>query len=59
MVISYIHHKSDYRQYCHVGNMAQHCRLGLLQDSDIAGDFDDSKSTSGETSFRPDILSGQ
>ena len=46
-MISYIHHTSDYRQYCHVGNTAQHCRLGLFQDSDFAGDFEDSKSTSG------------
>ena len=45
--ISYIHHTSDYRQYCHVGNTAQHCRLGLFQDSDFAGDFEDSQSTSG------------
>ena len=45
-VISYIHHTSDRRQYCHVGTAAQHCRLGLLQDSDFAGDLDDSKSTS-------------
>ena len=28
-LISYIHHTSDYRQYCHVGNTAQQCRLGL------------------------------
>ena len=46
-LISYIHHTSDYRQYCHVGNAAQHCRLGLFQDSDFAGDLEDSKSTSG------------
>ena len=26
---------------------AQHCRLGFLQDSDFAGDLEDSKSTSG------------
>ena len=26
-LISYIHHTQDYRQYCHVGNTAQHCRL--------------------------------
>ena len=32
---------------CHVGNTAQHCRLGLFQDSDFPGDFEDSKSTSG------------
>ena len=42
---SYIHHLSDYRQHCHVGNTAQHCRLGLFQDSDFAGDLEDSKST--------------
>ena len=28
-------------------NTAQHCRLGLFQDSDFAGDLEDSKSTSG------------
>ena len=42
-LISYIHHTNDYRQYCHGGNTAQHCRLGLFQDSDFAGDFEDSK----------------
>ena len=36
-LISYIHHTSEYRQYCHVGNTAQQCRLGLFQDSDFAG----------------------
>ena len=46
-VISYIHHTQDYRQYCHVGNTAQRCRLGLFQNSDFAGDPEDSKSTSG------------
>ena len=46
-LISHIHHTSDYRQYCHVGNTSQHCRLSLLQDSDFAGDLEDSKSTSG------------
>ena len=45
-LISHIHHTSDHRQYCHVGNTAQHCRLGLFQDSDFAGDFEDSESTS-------------
>ena len=44
--ISYIHHTNDYRQYCHVGYTAQHCRLRLFQDSDFAGDLEDSKSTS-------------
>ena len=46
-LISYIHHTSEYGQYCHVGRTAQQCRLGLLQDSDFAGDLEDSKSTSG------------
>ena len=47
-LISYIHHTCEYRQYCHVVNTAQQCRLGLFQDSDFAGDLEDSKSTSGE-----------
>ena len=46
-LISYIHHTSEYRQYCNVGNTALHCRLGLFQDSDFAGDLEDSKPTSG------------
>ena len=46
-LISYIHFTSDYRQYCHVGNAAQQCRLEPFQDSDFAGDLEDSKSTSG------------
>ena len=48
-LISYIHHTCEYKQYCHVGNTAKQCRLGLFQDSDLAGDLEDSKSTSGET----------
>ena len=48
-LISFIHHHCEYRQYCHVGNTAKQCRLGLFQDSDFAGDLEDSKSTSGET----------
>ena len=48
-LISYIHHTCEYEQYCHVGNTAQQCRLGLFQDSDFAGDLEDSKSTSGGT----------
>ena len=47
--ISYKHHTSKYKQYCHVGNTAKQCRLGLFQDSDFAGDLEDSKSTSGGT----------
>ena len=44
-----IHHTCEYRQCCHVGNTAKQCRLGLFQDSDFAGDLEDSKSTSGGT----------
>ena len=48
-LISHIHHTCDYKQYCHVGNTAKQCRLGLFQDSDFVGDLEDSKSTSGGT----------
>ena len=48
-LISYIHHSREYKQYCHVGNTAKQCRLGLFQDSAFAGDLEDSKSTSGGT----------
>ena len=48
-LILYAHHTSEYKQYCHVGNTAKQCRLGLFQDSDFAGDLEGSKSTSGGT----------
>ena len=48
-LISYVHHTCAYKQYCYVGNTAKQCRLGLFQDSDFAGDLEDSKSTSGGT----------
>ena len=48
-LISYIHHTSEYKRYCYVGNTAKQCRLGLFQYSDFAGDLEDSKSTSGGT----------
>ena len=48
-LISYIHHTCEYKQYGHVGNTTKQCRLGLFQDSDFAGDLEDSKSTSGGT----------
>ena len=48
-LISYIHHTCEYKQYCYVGNTAKQCSLGLFQDSDFAGDLEDSKSTSGGT----------
>ena len=34
-LVYYIHHTNDRRQYCHVGSTAQHCRLGLFQNSNI------------------------
>ena len=46
-LISYIHRTSVFRQYCYVGNTARQCGSGLFQDSDFAGDLEDSKSTSG------------
>ena len=51
-LISYIPHTCAYKQYCEVGNTAKPCRLGLFQDSDFAGDLEDSKSTSGGTFLR-------
>ena len=48
-LICCIHHTCQYKQYCHVWNTAKQCRLGLCQDSDFAGDLEDSKSTSGGT----------
>ena len=48
-LISHIHHTCEYKQYCHVGNTAKQYRLGLFQDSDFAGDLEDSKSKSGGT----------
>ena len=44
---SYIHHTSDIKLNCHVGHTAQHCRVGLFQDTDFASDLEDSKSASG------------
>ena len=41
-LMSYSHYTSNYHQYCHVGNAAQHCRLVLFQDSVFAGDLQDS-----------------
>ena len=48
-LISYIHNTCEYKHYCHVGNTATQCRLGLFHDSDFAGYLEDSKSTSGGT----------
>ena len=46
-LISYIHHTCEDRQFCYVGNTTHHCRQGLFQDSDFAGDLEESKSKSG------------
>ena len=48
-LISFIHQTCEFKQYCYLGNTAKQCRLGLFQDSDFAGDLEDSKSTSGGT----------
>ena len=37
-LISCIHHTSEFKHYCRVGNTAQQCRLVLFQDFDFAGD---------------------
>ena len=58
-LISFAHHTMEFRHYCHVGNTAQHCRLGPFQDSDFAGDFEDSKSTSGRVLCTSNICSYQ
>ena len=42
-----VHHTSEFKQHCHVGNTAQQCRQWLFWDSDFAGNLEDSKSTSG------------
>ena len=49
-LISYIHFTtSEYKQYVTGEIQLKHCRLGLFQDSDFAGDLEVSKSTSGGT----------
>ena len=48
-LISYLHHTCEYKQYCHVGNTAKQCRLGLFQDADFEEDLKESKPTSGGT----------
>ena len=45
-LISYIDFTCEYKPYCYVGNTAKQCRLELFQDSDFAGELEDSKSTS-------------
>ena len=45
-LFSYIHHTMWIETVLFCGNTAKQCRLGLFQDSDFAGDLEDSKSTS-------------
>ena len=40
ILISCIHHTNDFRHCCHAGRTAQHCGLGLFQDSDFAGELE-------------------
>ena len=40
-------HKLFWNVYCYAENTAQQCKFGLFQDSDFAGDLEDSTSTSG------------
>ena len=47
-LIWYIHHTCEYKHYCHVGNTANNADWDF-QDSDIEGDLENSKSTSGGT----------
>ena len=47
-LISKNYHTCEYK-HCFVGDIAKQCRLGLFQDSDFAGDLEDSKSISGGT----------
>ena len=44
--LTYIHHTCEFKLYCDVGNAVQCCRFGLFQDSDFAGDLEDSNSRS-------------
>ena len=47
-LISYIHHTCEHRQYCYVGKHSTTLQIRIVfRDSDFAGDFEDSKSTSG------------
>ena len=46
-LISYLKCTSCHRQFCHAGNKASECKIGVFQDADVAGEMGDSKSTSG------------
>ena len=46
-LISDIHHRSEFKQYCHVGTLHNNVDWDCFQDSDFARDVEDSESTSG------------
>ena len=48
-LISYIHCRSEFKQFSCVGNTAPQYRLGRFQDCDFAGDLEDTKSTTEGT----------
>ena len=46
---------SDYRRSCHVGNTAQHCRLGLFQDSDLLATLRTQNQPRGESNVSSEV----
>ena len=46
-LISCNNQTTNYRQFCHLGDKIENCKLGLFQDASFAGVLRDSKSTSG------------
>ena len=55
-LISYIHHKADYKHNSDVDNEVSDCKLGLFQDADLAGSKGDSKSTSSGVCARLEVI---
>ena len=43
----FIKQTKNYRQFCHVENQIEDCKLGLFQDASYAGELRDSLSSSG------------
>ena len=48
-LISYIHHTSEYKQYCHVGNTPNNADWDCFKAPILAGDLEETKCTSGGT----------
>ena len=46
-LISYIHHPSEYRPYCHVGKYSTTMQIGFVSKLRLCWRHEDSKSTSG------------